>query len=185
MPRLFVAIDLPERILDDISSTYSAIPGARWMEENRIHITLRFIGEVDNESEDRIKRALSLVASPSFTLSLKGVGFFPPRGEPRIVWIGIKEKEEVIRLQAKIEHTITSLRFPPEERKFHPHITVARLNNSPHERVARYITDNSLFATESFAVSEFHLYSSILRREGAHYIREASFALGDANTLTA
>ncbi len=177
MPRLFVAIDLPERIKDDITATYMALPGARWVPEDQLHLTLRFIGEVPGDAAERVRNALRPVAGPSFTLSLKGIGFFPPRKDPHILWVGIVENEEIIRLQARIERAIIAAGIDPDNRKFHPHITVARLKGTPPQKVAVYVTHHSLFATESFAVSSFLLYSSTLGKEGAHHVKEATYAL--------
>ena len=177
MPRLFVAIDVPERIRDDVTATYMAMPGARWVDESNLHLTLRFIGEVQNDSADRIARALRTVTAVPFSLTIGKVGFFPPRNEPRILWAGIAECEELLRLQARIERSLTGAGIEADSRKFHPHITVARLSGTPSNKVAEYVTLHSLFATEQFAVSSFHLYSSFLRKEGALHVKTESFLL--------
>ena len=177
MPRLFIAIDIPERIKDDIMATYSAIPGARWVEESQLHITLRFIGEAPGDIAGRIDAALRLVAASPFPLVMKGVGFFPPRKEPRILWVGLAESEELLRVQSRIERAVISAGIDPDERKFHPHITVARLNGGSPAKAADYITSNSLFISEQFSVSSFQLYSSILNKQGAHHTIEASYPL--------
>lgn len=177
MSRLFIAIDLPERIKDDITATYVALPGARWVDEENLHLTLRFIGDVPGDVADRIVPALRSVNGPSFSLKIKSVGFFPPRREPRILWTGIDNNEELMRLQARIERSLTSIGVDPDGRKFHPHVTVARLNGTPAHKVALYVTHHSLFATEPFAVSSFHLYSSFLRKEGALHEKLASYEL--------
>ncbi len=169
MPRLFIAIDLPERIKDDISSTYMAIPGTRWVEETQLHITLRFIGEVDNIITEKIARSLNSAIISPFNLNLKGVGYFPPRKIPRILWVGIADNPELLRLQNKIERSVTSTGIEPDNRKFHPHITIARLNAAVAEKIALFLSANSLFATEPFEVSQFHLYSSHLKKDGAHH----------------
>jgi 2'-5' RNA ligase len=181
MPRLFIAIDIPERIKDDIAATYIALPGARWVDETQLHLTLRFIGEVPGDVAGRIADTLSSVSGPTFTLAMKNVGFFPPRREPRILWAGIAENEEMMRLQARIERRLTSIGIDPDGRKFNPHITVARLNGTPPHKVAQYVTHHSLFATELFSVSAFHLYESYVRKEGAHHEKMASFELGKDN----
>jgi 2'-5' RNA ligase len=177
MPRLFITIDLPERIKDDITATYVALPGARWVDEGHLHLTLRFIGEVPGDVAGRIENALRSVADPSFSLAMKNVGFFPPRREPRILWAGVTESVELMRLQARIERCLTSIGIDPDGRKFHPHVTVARLNGTPPHKAALYVTHHSLFATEQFSVSAFHLYESFLRKEGAHHIKIASYQL--------
>jgi 2'-5' RNA ligase len=177
MPRLFVAIDLPERIKDDITATYIALPGARWTDEPQLHLTLRFIGEVPGDKADRIASALRQVSGPTFSLRVGKVGYFPPRRDPRILWAGLSKCEALLRLQARIERSLVSLGLESENRKFHAHITVARLDATPPSKVAVWVTQHSLFHTEPFAVSSFHLYSSVLRREGALHEKIASYLL--------
>ena len=178
MPRLFVAVDLPERIRDDIADLYEAIPGARWTEDAKLHITLRFIGEVDSVAAERIDSFLRTVAFAPFTLALKSTGFFPPRGQPRILWCGISRSDELIHLQKQIERGLTSkLALPPEDKKFHPHITIARLSGAPDEKLAGFLTTNALFETEEFMVSGFTLYSSVLKRDGAVYVKESEYGM--------
>jgi 2'-5' RNA ligase len=182
MPRLFIAVDLPERIKDDIIATYVNMPGARWMDEEHLHLTLRFIGDVPGDMAVRIKNALRPINAPSFLLNIKNVGFFPPRRDPRILWVGLTESEDLIRLQSKIERKVVSLGLEPEGRKFHPHVTVARLNGTPATKAAQYLTQNSLFVTEPFTVSAVHLYASTLHRDGSHYAKEESYALQIPNS---
>ncbi len=177
MPRLFVAIDLPERIRDDLSSLYCAIPGARWMEDDQIHLTLRFIGEVEPAIENKIISALGTISIPPFTINLKNVGVFPPRKEPRVLWIGIQENNTLLRLQNQIERSLVNIHLEPDTRKFHAHITIARLNNAHKDRLAEFISTNNLFCTEPFEVSEYILYRSYLGKDRSHYVKEATFRL--------
>lgn len=177
MARLFIAVDLPERIRDDISATYIAMYGVRWVDENQLHLTLRFIGDVDTPTEDRIISALRDVTFTTFSLSLKGVGVFPPRKEPRVLWVGLSDRQELISLQSQIERKLVSIGIPQDQRKFHPHITVARLNNADHTHLASYLSNNSLLHSELFTVSAFHLYRSYLKKEGAEHLRSASFSV--------
>ncbi|MBN2038202.1 MAG: RNA 2',3'-cyclic phosphodiesterase [Chitinispirillaceae bacterium] len=177
MPRLFVAIDLPERIKDDITATYIALPGARWMDEPQLHLTLRFIGEIDGAAAEAVDSGLRAISGTAFTLAMKNVGFFPPRKAPRILWAGCAESDDLMRLQAKIERAVVSAGIERDGRKFHPHVTVARLSGTPPQKVADYVTANSLFLTEPFMVSSFHLYSSTLHKEGAHHVKEKSYPL--------
>jgi RNA 2',3'-cyclic 3'-phosphodiesterase len=177
MSRLFIAVDLPERIKDDITATYVVLPAARWVDDAHLHLTLRFIGDVPGDVAGRVADVLREAGGAPFSLSMKGVGFFPPRNMPRILWAGIAECEELMRLQASIERTLTTLGIDPDTRKFHPHVTVARLNGTPPHKVAEYITRNSLLSTEPFSVSSFHLYESFLRKEGAHHEKIATYNL--------
>jgi RNA 2',3'-cyclic 3'-phosphodiesterase len=178
MPRLFVAIDPPECIRDAISALNSAIAGARWMEDDQIHLTLKFIGEVDNPTENQIIHALKKLYIPPFTIILKGIGLFPPRKIPRILWIGVEENPILMRMQAQIERVLASINIEPDPRKFHPHITIARLNNAHQERIGQFIAENNLFCSEPFEVSEFYLYRSYLGKTGSTYVKEATFGEG-------
>ncbi|MCX7727637.1 MAG: RNA 2',3'-cyclic phosphodiesterase [Chitinispirillaceae bacterium] len=177
MKRLFLAIDLPERIREDISDTYQVIHNARWMSEEQLHITLKFLGELTASQEETLIKAMSTISFSPFSLRLKGVGYFPPRQEPKILWVGIEEEAALFKLYSLIETACVRAGFERDKRKFSPHITVARLNGSSPERVASYLVTNSLFSTESFEVTEFHLYSSHLSKDGAKYLKEVTFPL--------
>ena len=176
MPRLFVAIDLPERIRGDVSSLYEAIHGASWTPEDNLHLTLRFIGEADGDAIQRIDSALRSVEFKPFTMRLKSTGFFPPRGQPKILWCGVARNEELLSLQKQTERALTSkASLPPQDRKFSPHITIARLKDSPEQKLAQFLTTNALFETENLTVSKITLYSSLLKRDGAVYTKEAEY----------
>ena len=178
MKRLFLAIDLPERIIDDITATYMAIPGVRWIHEEQLHLTLRFFGELPGDRENLLVKTLTSVAMHPFFLRVKGAGHFPPRGEPRVLWLGIAPPDELSRLVSSVENKVTGAGFKREPRKFNGHITVARCRNASPERIARYLAANSLFTSEPFTVSAFHLYASHLGKDHATYIREVTFPLG-------
>lgn len=174
MPRLFVAIDLPAAVTGRLSSLCCGLPGARWVGPDQMHLTLRFIGEVDGRELKRIREALSEVRCESFAMQLNGIGFFPPRGKPRVVWAGTSRNDLLVQLRNRVESTLVRSGLEPEGRKFSPHITLARLRNTPREKVAAYLTYNSMFTTEEFPVNEFLLYSSVLNSKGAkHYIEDA------------
>jgi 2'-5' RNA ligase len=175
MVRIFIAIDIPERIRDEIADTYMAIPGARWIEETRLHCTLRFIGDVSETMIETITSSLRRVSSPPIILKIKNAGFFPPRKDPRVLWFGIEYPPEFLSLQSKIEKACVNVGHEPESRKFHPHITVARLNNPHKEKVAEFIVSNALFMSEQFEISEFHLYRSYTGKETSHYKKMISF----------
>ena len=179
MKRLFLAIDLPERIIDDIAATYTAIPGTRWIHEEQLHLTLRFFGELPGDREDALIQALSTISLPPFSLQIKGAGHFPPRGRARILWLGVSPQPELIRLVTTVEKQVVRSGLERESRKFNGHITVARCSNAPSDRIARYIAANSLFATEPFEINAFHLYASHLGKERATYTREVTFPLSE------
>ncbi|HEX2956231.1 MAG TPA: RNA 2',3'-cyclic phosphodiesterase [Chitinispirillaceae bacterium] len=178
MMRLFVAIDLPEDVKDAIADTYRAIPGTKWVNETKLHCTLHFIGEVPETALDNIISALSKIKSAPMTLKIKSTGFFPPRKEPRILWFGIEHPPEFLVLQSKIERACIAGGATGETRKFHPHITVARLNDPHREKIADFIVSNSLFSSDPFEITQFHLYQSHHGKVTTHYEKLVSFDLG-------
>ena len=179
MPRLFTALDLPGDVRLDIADTYYAMLGARWVAVDNLHITLRFIGVVNEGDVADIAHALEMVEHAPFTVSLKGVGYFPPRKKPNLLWVGITPNESLQRLRARVDRAITNAGFGHEERKFHPHITVARLSDeSPLTRIGQFLSSNSLFKSAGIAVTQFHLYTSTPTAEGTCYQKIASYDLG-------
>jgi RNA 2',3'-cyclic 3'-phosphodiesterase len=173
MPRLFVAIDLPSAIRERLASLCCGLPGARWVAPEQMHLTLRFIGEVDSSVFQFVRDALTEVRSEPFSLRLEGIGFFPPRGKPRVTWVGIQKSDQLVLLRKRIESVLVHSGLEPEGRKFSPHITLARLNNTPGSRIGAYLANNGLFRSEDFEVRDFYLYSSVLNSKGAkHYIEE-------------
>lgn len=176
--RLFVAIDLPELIKDHLFQLCSGLPGARWVVPEQLHLTLRFIGEVDGGLFRDILELLAEVQAESFSLQLSGVGFFPPRGKPRVVWVGLQKNEPLRKLRSRIESRLVAFGLEPEGRKFSPHISLARLKNTSTVKVGRYLENHSLFSSVPFPVENFHLYSSVLGRRGAVHRIEATYLLG-------
>jgi 2'-5' RNA ligase len=173
--RLFVAIDLPEAVKDQLATMCCGLPGARWVAPDQLHLTLRFIGEADGGVFTDICEGLSAVQGKSFFMQLDGVGFFPPRGRPRVVWAGVKKSNSLQQLRHRIDSRLAVLGLESEGRKFFPHITLARLKNTPSVKVGRFLENHGLFLSSSFDVRSFHLYSSVLGRKGAIHRREASF----------
>ena len=180
MPRLFVAIDPSAPVRDALARLSHGVPGAKWLAPEQFHLTLRFIGEVDGGMLDEIAEALGDVEAPAFTLALDGVGHFPPRGAPRVLWAGVDDGAALGRLHDRIEARLRQLGVAPDRRGFAPHVTLARLKQAPLARVRDYLALNGGFVTEDFPVSEFQLYSSHLGAAGAVHRVEASYPLGGA-----
>jgi 2'-5' RNA ligase len=174
MPRLFVAIDLPLQVKERLSLLCCGLPGARWVRPEHLHLTLRFIGEVDAMVFQAVRETLVEVQGEPFSLRLGGTGFFPPRGRPRVVWVGIGKNERLRQLRNRIESVLVRAGLEPDGRKFAPHITLARLKNTPSAKVGDFLSRHGFFVTEDFFINEFLLYSSVLSSKGAkHYIEEA------------
>ncbi len=142
-----------------------------------MHLTLCFIGEVDGSTFLDISEALVTITAEPFSLQLRGVGFFPPRGLPRVVWAGIEKSEPLMTLQRKITTRLFQLGVTLENRKFTPHLTLARLRETSPAKVGRYLEANGLFSSAPFVVERFLLYSSILGRKGASHLVEQEYVL--------
>ncbi len=178
MPRLFIAIHFSASIIEKIQNICFGIPGARWVPQNQMHCTLRFLGECTDSVYYEVVDALQEVQTSAFSLALHNVGYFPPRGNPRILWVGMKQCPGLTDLKSSIDARLKHTGVDDEERKFHPHITVARLKDgTPHTAIVPFITQNSLFQTEPYEITEFHLYSSILSQHGATHTLEETFPL--------
>lgn len=179
MIRLFVAVDLPDSIKDELSGITFGLPGARWVEPDQLHLTVRFIGEVDGGLFADIRSALEDVRASQFPLELKGLGVFPPRKEPRVLWVGLEKSEGLWQLRKKVDSALSRVGLAPEKRKFSPHITLARLKQTPISRLTNFLSGNGLFALPPFQVTEFTLYSSQLTPKGAIHEPEAVYPLLD------
>lgn len=182
MHRLFVAIDLPDAIKNQLETLLTGVPGAKWVKRNQLHLTLRFIGEVETPRLQEIKQALKAVRAEPFTMTLQGVGRFPPKGAPRVMWVGAAAPSGLVQLQRGIEEAVVGVGIPAEDRPFSAHITLARLKSPPPpESVEQYLAQHSAFQTEAMPISEFILYSSVLSPQGPTYRPEARFALSVYN----
>jgi 2'-5' RNA ligase len=177
MIRLFVAIDLPEAQRLSLSAISGGIPGAKWIRPEQLHLTLRFIGEVDNALFRDIASALGAIRAPAFELSVAGVGHWGDKRRAKVLWAGVRPSPLLLRLQSKIETALTRLGLEPERRKFHPHITLARLNGDSPNRIADFFWRNGDLALAPFVVEQFVLYSSLLGASGALHRPEAAFPL--------
>jgi 2'-5' RNA ligase len=182
--RLFVAIELPEPVKEQILALKTEIPGATWVKPPALHLTLRFLGDqIDPIRMTPIKTALASVKGEPFPLTLRGTGRFPASKRAagkaaRVLWVGITEQKPLLALQAAVERALVTVDFPPEERAFSPHITLARLKNEEQPaEVARFLEAHKDFRAEPFTVEQFILVSSVLTAEGPKYRHEASFPL--------
>ncbi|MBD3317435.1 MAG: RNA 2',3'-cyclic phosphodiesterase [Chitinivibrionales bacterium] len=178
MARLFIAIDFPQDVKEHIANACYGVSSARWVPMEQIHLTLRFIGETDNTTYNAVVDALDSVHGESFSLQLSGAGHFPPRGKPRVLWLGIKPQPLLISLQRNIEEALERAGVERERRKFSPHVTVARLRERTRGAdIIPFLSVNGLFSAGPISVTEFHLYSSILKPEGAIHRIEQTFSL--------
>ncbi|MFQ5509035.1 MAG: RNA 2',3'-cyclic phosphodiesterase [Leptospirillia bacterium] len=177
MPRLFVAIDFPDPVRQQLALLCHGLPDTRWMPQEQLHLTLRFIGDVDGATFLDLQDALEGVHHPPFELSLKGTGHFPPRGEPRMLWAGVAPGEGLSSLHHQVERTVVAAGLEPDHRNYFPHVTLARLRKTPPRRVADYLAHHALFSAGPFGVNSFHLYASHLTPAGAIHDIQASYPL--------
>jgi len=172
MIRLFVAIELPEDVRESLSHLQAGLPGARWTPPENMHLTLRFIGEVQEPAVDEIGEALWRIRAEGFSLALKGLGKFggeSKRSPARTLFVGVEPNRALSDLASRIEQSIVDAGFPPETRKFHAHITLARLKDTPPHRLGDYIAEHSLYSARPFDVREFALVSSLQGKEASVY----------------
>ncbi|MBP2229846.1 RNA 2',3'-cyclic phosphodiesterase [Azospirillum agricola] len=178
MIRLFVALDVTEEIRQRLAGLSGGVPGARWMDPASLHLTLRFIGEVPEDQAFDIDEALAGVRAPPFALTLDGVGVFGSGRRARVLWAGVERNEALNHLQAKVESALVRCGLPAEERKFSPHVTLARLKDPPQDRVARFLGERGLFRAGPMAVDHLTLYRSHLGNGGSVYEALRAYPLG-------
>lgn len=176
MHRLFVAIRPPEPIRDLLTDAMVSGADFRWQDDEQLHITLRFIGEVERPVADDLALALGQVRAQHFTARIKSVGCFEQRSAGAL-WAGVEPREAFAALAAKIERACQMAGLEPERRAYHPHITLARWKGRRTREVQAFLERTSGLSSEPFEVSEFILYESRLSRHGAHYEGVASYPL--------
>lgn len=181
MPRLFVAVDIPDDIKKRLTSLQTPIPTARWVKPEQTHLTLRFIGDgIPEEQGKAVQSVLADVAVSPFDLTVRGVGRFPPgnRKPPRVLWVGIENQPVLTDLHHQVETALHSLGFSLDLKGFSPHLTLARLKTyQPMKEVDTFLTRHAEFEAGSFTVSRFVLYSSVLSPQGSKYTAVAVYDL--------
>ncbi|HEX4735956.1 MAG TPA: RNA 2',3'-cyclic phosphodiesterase [Allosphingosinicella sp.] len=168
MHRLFVAIRPPGPVRTRLLAAMGGVGGARWQSEDQLHLTLRFIGEVDRHQAQDVHAALGGVHHPGFEIALAGVGSFDRRGEPATLWAGVAPQEPLRTLHNKVDQAIARVGIAPDRRAFAPHITLARLPRGTRP-VGAFLEAAGSLASPPFRVEDFCLYESRLTPEGAVY----------------
>ena len=168
MHRLFVAIRPPEEIRDLLIDAMDDSPDFRWQDEEQLHLTLRFIGEVERPVAEDLAAALGHVRAQPFQLRIAGVGRFEQRSSGAL-WAGAEPKAPVAGLAAKVERACQQAGLEPERRAFHPHITLARWKGRRTRELAGFLERRRDLASPPFEVTEFILFESRLSKHGAHY----------------
>lgn len=173
--RLFVAVDLPEAIKEEITKISAQLPkdGVRLVSKENLHITLKFIGEVEIKKVEEIKSKLRSIKMKNFECKLKGVGVFPNENYIRVVWIGI-ESETLLQLAKKVESTLIDI-GKKEDREFSPHLTIARVSKKID--LQNFLWKNREREFGGFTVAEFALFESTLTPNGPIYKKIETYEL--------
>lgn len=184
--RCFLAIELPQEIRDRLAAVQKRLGSldrdVRWTRVDNIHLTIKFLGEVADADVPRVCQIAAAIArqySP-FELEIRGTGCFPPRGPARIVWAGLAGlPPPLVECHKAIEEAYADIGFKPEDRPFHPHLTIGRVRDQRgSHRVRPGLEPEIDFRAGRFTVKELVLFQSILDRAGPAYIPLARAPLG-------
>ena len=176
MPRLFTGVEIPADVGQALASLRGGLPGARWIDPENYHLTLRFIGNVDDIVAHEVASMLGRVKRNAFELHIQDVISFGGR-KPRAVVAAVAPAQALLDVQAEHERLMQRIGLEPEGRKYIPHVTLARLRESSSRDVADYLAAHGLFRTAPFRVSRFVLFSSRASTGGGPYVVEASYPL--------
>lgn len=176
MPRLFTGLEIPREVADSLALLRGGLPGARWVDPENYHLTLRFIGDVDDRIAHEIGELLGRVRRRGFEIALNGLDQFGGR-KPRAVFAAANASPALLELQAEHERLLQRMGLPPESRKYTPHVTLARLRDASTREVAEYLASYGYFRSPAFAIPRFVLFSSRASTGGGPYVVEAAYPL--------
>lgn len=168
MHRLFVAIRPPASLRALLLALMGGVAGARWQRDDQLHLTLRFIGEVDRHRATDIAYALRTIRFASFDASVSGVGAFDRRGVIDTLWAGVQPRDPLASLHRKVDRACVALGLPPEERAYLPHITLARFGRTG-ALVDPFLATHAALTSPPFTIDSFALFESRLGHNGASY----------------
>lgn len=174
MPRLFTGLEIPSDVGESLALLRGGLPGARWIDPENYHLTLRFIGDVDDVIAHEITSMLGKTRRGAFELRFDGLSSFGGR-KPRAVVASVAPAQPVVELQAEHERLMQRVGLEPEGRKYTPHVTLARLRDSSSRQVANYLSARAAFRSMAFSVSRFVLFSSRASVGGGPYVVEAAY----------
>ena len=174
--RLFVALPIPDAVAQGLLLMQGGVPGARWQAREQLHLTLRFIGEVDGRDARALDDALAGIDAPAFDLQLHGVGQFGNK-QPHSLWAASRPNDLLDHLQRKVDTAIRRVGQPQDVHKFSPHVTLGRLRHPDLDKVREWLVTHALTTSPEFAVDRFCLYSSKLTSDGSIYRVEQDYPL--------
>jgi RNA 2',3'-cyclic 3'-phosphodiesterase len=178
MPRLFTGLEIPPGVAQSLSQLRGGLPGARWIDPENYHVTLRFIGDVDGTLAHEVASLLGRVRRQPFELRVEDLESFGGR-KPRALVATLGPAQAVMELQAEHERLMQRVGLEPDGRKYTPHVTLARLRESSSRQVADYLALRAPWRSPPFRVSRFVLFSSRSSIGGGPYVVEAAYPLAD------
>ena len=177
MIRLFVALPVPLSVRQELVGLQNGLPGARWTDPENFHLTLRFVGEVDFGLAEDLAHTLSRIIAPGFDVTLDALGWFGNKRRPAAIYAQARKDDALMHLQRKVESAAVRCGLQPESRKFHPHVTLARLKTTSIDAAERFVAERRLARKLTFEADRFVLYSSFLAHTGSIYTEEAEYYL--------
>ncbi len=178
MPRLFAGLEIPAEIGQRLANLRGGLPGARWIDPENYHVTLRFIGDIDGISANEIAYLMSRVERKPFKVEIRGLASFGGN-KPRAIVAHVEPSKPLMELQAELERLVRRCGFGPDPRKFTPHVTLARLRDVSNWDVADYLSVRGYFPTQTFTAEQFVLFSSRASTGGGPYLVENSYELSE------
>ncbi|MEQ8350158.1 MAG: RNA 2',3'-cyclic phosphodiesterase [Leptospiraceae bacterium] len=178
--RTFIALTIPDHVIQRLGGLQTGLPDVRWTPPDQMHITLKFLGEV---SDDSLEDLSSLLEEMRFTapgIRIAGLGYFAQRKSPPVLWAGLEPEDPIQEIHRVIESSTGKLGFAKEKRNYRPHITLGRLRRSNPRRLQEYLELHHLFNTEDFFCQELVLFTSRLTPDGALHEPVVALDLSDA-----
>jgi RNA 2',3'-cyclic 3'-phosphodiesterase len=177
MPRLFTGLEVPEAVVGQLALMRGGVVGARWLEPDDYHITLRFVGDVYGDVARDIADTLDDIRRPKALISFEGLSWFGG-DKPRAIVAKVKAEPALMGLQAEQERRLRRIGIEPETRKYTPHVTLARLRGAGQAVIASYLAERGALVADSFVAQRFVLYSARAGSGGGPYVVEAAYPLG-------
>jgi 2'-5' RNA ligase len=171
--RLFVSIELPESVSETLANLDPHLRGVRWLEPRQMHLTLAFLGNVSSEIQEALFGKLQAISWKSFFLPLIGLGTFPTKGWPKIIWTGVGTGHpHLFQLHKRVQEALLAVGLEPDLRSFHPHITLARCRDVSPQTIRPFLKSHATFDAGMIHVESFQLNSSELTPAGSVYTAE-------------
>jgi RNA 2',3'-cyclic 3'-phosphodiesterase len=177
--RLFIAVALPEPVREQLVALYEPVRGIAWTRPEQLHLTLRFLGDVEVSLRESLETALARIQVEPFVLPISEVGSFPPHGPVRVLWIGVGHGHpRLFQLRQQVDDAVLTTGLSPDLRFFHPHVTLGRVKDeAPPGAAAQFLRKNREFAAAPIRVDAVHLYGSQLHPGGAVHTLWRTFPL--------